>query len=67
MKYMLKFTFSLLLILVSCIGTAQEVKTRDTAEPSATKKDSIVPKKERYGIRFGVDVVKLTRTFLEKD
>jgi len=67
MKYMLKFTFSLLLILVSCIGTAQEVKTLDAAERSAAKKDSIVPKKERYGIRFGVDVVKLTRTFLEKN
>ncbi len=57
MKYMLKYTFSLLLVLVSLVGTAQEVKI----------KDSIIPKKERYGIRFGVDVVKLARGFFEKD
>lgn len=57
MKYMLKYTFSLLLVLVSFVGTAQEIKT----------KDSIVPKKERYGIRFGIDVAKLARTFFEKD
>ena len=57
MKYTLNYTFSLLLVLVSFVGTAQEVKT----------KDSIVPKKERYGIRVGIDVVKLARTFYEKD
>ena len=57
MKYTLNYTISLLLVLVSFVGTAQEVK----------KKDSIVPKKERYGIRVGVDVVKLARTFYEKD
>lgn len=57
MKYTLNYTFSVLLLLVSLAGTAQEV----------TKKDSIVPKKERYGIRFGIDVAKLARTFYEKD
>jgi len=60
MKYMLKYTFSLLFVLVTFVGTAQEV-----TKPKA--KDSIIPKKERYGIRFGVDVVKLARTFYEKD
>jgi hypothetical protein len=54
---MLKYTFSLLLLLVSFSGMAQETK----------KTDSIVPKKERYGVRFGIDVVKLARTFVEKD
>ena len=56
MKYTLNYTFSLLL-LVSFVGTAQEVKS----------KDSIAPKKERYGIRVGIDAVKLARTFFEKD
>lgn len=57
MKHMLKYTFSLVILLVCFIGTAQESK----------QKDSIIPKKERYGIRFGIDVVKLTRSFIEKD
>lgn len=57
MKYTLNYTFSLIFVLVSFVGAAQEV----------VKKDSIAPKKERYGIRFGVDVVKLARTFYEKD
>jgi Domain of unknown function (DUF6048) len=57
MKYTLNYTFSLLLVLVSFVGTAQEAKI----------KDSITPKKERYGIRFGIDVAKLARTFYEKD
>ena len=57
MKYTLNYIFSLFLVLVSWLGTAQET----------TKTDSIVPKQERYGIRVGVDVVKLARTFYEKD
>lgn len=57
MKHMLKYSFSFLLVLGSLIGQAQEVK----------KKDSIVPKTERYGLRVGVDLFKLTRSFYEKD
>ncbi len=57
MKYTLNYTFSFLLLLVAFTATAQEAK----------KKDSIVPKKERYGIRFGIDVAKLARTFYEND
>ncbi len=57
MKYTLNYTISLLFVLVSFVGTAQETKT----------KDSVAPKKERYGIRAGIDVVKLVRTFSEKD
>lgn len=57
MKHMLKYFFSLGLVLISISGIAQEVK----------KKDTIVPKTERYGIRFGVDLFKLTRSFYEKD
>lgn len=57
MKYTLNYIFSFILLLLSFSGKAQEV----------TKKDSIAPKTERYGIRFGVDVVKLARSFYEKD
>jgi hypothetical protein len=47
------------LVLLSLIGNAQEKNT--------TKKDSIPPKKERYGLRLGVDLFKLSRSFYEKD
>lgn len=46
----------MLLGLVAISGAAQEVK-----------KDSVAPKTERYGIRVGVDAVKLIRSFVEKD
>jgi hypothetical protein len=59
MKYISKFTFSISLVLLSFSGNAQEAKT-------ATK-DSVVPKTERYGLRVGVDLFKLTRSFYEKD
>ena len=59
MKYISKFTFSIVLVLLSFSSNAQEAKT-------ATK-DSVVPKTERYGLRVGVDLFKLTRSFYEKD
>lgn len=52
-----KYIFSISLVLLTVLGQAQEVK----------KKDSIPPKKERYGVRFGLDLFKLTRSFYEKD
>lgn len=57
MKHTLKFIFSLSFVFVSIIGTAQEEK----------KKDSVAPKTEKFGIRVGVDLFKLTRSFYEKD
>lgn len=57
MKSMSKSIFSLALLLVWVTATAQQT----------TKKDTVVPKTERYGIRFGIDVVKLGRSFFEKD
>jgi hypothetical protein len=57
MKYILKLNYSFLLVLLSVLGQAQEVK----------KVDSIKPKTERYGLRLGVDLFKLSRTFTEKD
>ena len=57
MKYTSKLSFSFLLVLIAILGQAQEVK----------KTDSIKPKTERYGLRLGVDLFKLSRTFTEKD
>jgi Domain of unknown function (DUF6048) len=57
MKHILKYTFSLLIVLISFLGQAQVT----------AKKDSIPVKKERYGVRFGVDLFKLSRSFYEKD
>jgi len=34
---------------------------------SQTPNDTIVPKKHRYGIRFGADLFKLTKTFTDSD
>lgn len=67
MTYISKYIFSSCLVLLSFIGQAQETKkTQGTTEQSKAK-DSIPPKKERYGIRFGVDLFKLSRSFYEKD
>ena len=69
MKHISKFTFSICLVLLSLTGNAQvQTQTNQgTAEQSTTKKDSIPPKKERYGLRVGVDLFKLTRSFYEKE
>lgn len=55
MKHISKFTFSIALMLVSLLTQAQVT----------TEKDSIAPKMERYGLRVGVDLFKLTRSFYE--
>ncbi len=59
MKHISKYTFSICLVLLSLLGNAQEQSTAAT--------DSIPPKKERYGLRLGVDLFKLTRSFYETD
>lgn len=59
MKHISKYTFSIGLVLLSFLGNAQET--------TETKKDSIPVKKERYGLRLGVDLFKLTRSFYETD
>lgn len=56
MKHILKYTFSLGLMLLSVVTIAQEQNP---------KADTIVPKKERYGIRLGADLFKLTRSFYD--
>lgn len=71
---MLKYTFSLLFVLGSFLGQAQEVKIKDSIKPKTVENtqvvkttDSIKPKTERYGLRIGADLFKLTRSFYEKD
>lgn len=66
-QHMLKFTFSVLLVLGSYIGQAQVTTTKAETDTVAAKKDTIIPKTERYGVRFGVDLFKLTRSFYEQD
>ncbi|MSP84669.1 MAG: hypothetical protein EXR18_02420 [Flavobacteriaceae bacterium] len=56
MKHTSKFTFSIILILLSFLVNAQQKKT-----------DSIPPKIERFGIRVGADLFKLTRSFYDKN
>jgi hypothetical protein len=58
MKRISKFTFSICFILLSLVGNAQEKNS---------KNDSIPTKKERYGLRLGVDLFKLSRSFYEKE
>ncbi len=55
MKYMLKFIFSWIVLCLSFVGNAQ---TKDTTKV-------LFP--ERYGLRVGVDLHKIARSFYEKD
>jgi hypothetical protein len=64
MKYILKCFFSLFLVLCSFFASAQKATVKDS---TLTKKDSVKPKTERYGLRVGIDLSKLTRSFYEKD
>ncbi len=49
------------LLLLCCLeGFAQE-------KPKTTATDTVKPRLERYGLRLGVDLFKLTRSFYDKD
>jgi hypothetical protein len=52
------------LVLCSFFASAQKATVKDS---TLTKKDSVKPKTERYGLRVGIDLSKLTRSFYEKD
>ncbi len=66
MKHISKFTFSITLVLLSFIGNAQ-IKESAKKDSTTIHKDSLPIKKERYGIRIGVDLFKLSRSFYEKE
>lgn len=53
---MLKYFFNTLLFLIFLVANGQD-----------KKKDSLLPKTERYGLRIGVDAVKLATSFFEKN
>lgn len=55
MKYMLKFIFSLAVLAISITGNAQKKDTTAISYP------------ERYGLRVGIDLHRLTKSFYEKD
>ncbi|WP_291152984.1 DUF6048 family protein [Flavobacterium sp. UBA7680] len=83
MKHTLKYYFSLCFVFAMLLGHAQEIKDSTTTKPIVTEKpkaktakpavqevkaDTIVPPKtDRYGLRVGVDLYKLTRGFYDKD
>jgi len=58
MKRTLKFIFSSCFVLCSLLSNAQETEK---------KADSIAVKTNRYGLRIGIDLFKLSRSFYEKD
>ena len=66
MKNTLRFTSSLMLLLISLSMPAQVTK-KVTPEKKEEKKDSIPPKIERYGLRLGIDLNKITRSFYDKN
>ena len=53
MKHILKYTFSLLFVLFSIVGNAQKQDTTKIAQ--------------RYGLRVGVDLHRLSKSFYDKD
>jgi hypothetical protein len=55
MKSMLKFIFSIALLAFTTTGSAQEKDTTSVSYP------------ERYGLRVGVDLHRLSKSFYEKD
>lgn len=56
MRHTLAFIFSLAFVLVSITAGAQE-----------KKKDTIIPRTERYGLRVGADLYKIARSFYDDD
>lgn len=64
MKSTFKYTFSFCLLLCSFLVMAQETIVKDS---TVIKKDSIKPKTERYGLRLGVDLFKVSRSFYDKN
>ena len=78
---MSKYFFSICLFFIVFLGQAQEIvtdtikkeisatKPKPKTVPAAAKNatDSVPVKKDRYGLRVGVDLYKLTRGFYDKD
>jgi len=83
MKHTSRFTFSVLIVLLSFLAHSQEITKTDSipkrtkvvgivpnqkaAVKQDKKKDSIPPKLERYGVRVGIDLSKIARSIYEED
>jgi hypothetical protein len=69
MKYTSTFIlrFSLGLLLCSASIQAQDTIKKDQTQATEKKQDSIPPKLDRYGVRVGVDLYKLTRSIYDSD
>ena len=65
MKHILNFSSSLCFFLMFTLAQAQE-KAAATSNVEQVP-DSIPVKKDRYGLRVGVDLFKLTRGFYDKN
>ena len=63
MKHILKYFFSFLIVIISFSVQSQTSKNETTTKP----KDSIPARIERYGVRFGIDLYKLSKSFYEKN
>jgi len=77
MKHTLKYFFSFWLVMAVFLAEAQETDTikkptvsiqTEQLIPETPKKDTIIPvKTNRYGLRVGVDLFKLTRALYDKN
>ncbi|PXY40719.1 hypothetical protein DMB65_10815 [Flavobacterium cheongpyeongense] len=81
MKHMSKYTFSICFLFAVFFVQAQELptapiskeinsekpKSKTTKVVTEIKTDSVPLKKDRYGLRLGVDLYKLTRGLYDKD
>lgn len=63
MKHISKYIFNFLIVMISFSIQSQISKKENTTK----MKDSIATRVERYGLRFGVDLYKLSKSFYEKD
>jgi len=59
MKHISKYFFSIILILCSLQMISQNKKSKDTT--------AVLPKIDRYGLRIGVDLFKLSRSLYDKN
>ena len=64
MKSILSFTFSLLWGGVMAWGQTATPLAKDSIP---VRKDTVVPKKDKYGLRVGVDLFKLSRSFYDSN
>lgn len=62
MKHMLKYSFSLLLLLFSVVVMGQNSSVKEQSKPKDT-----IKKTDRYGLRVGLDISKLARSFYDKN